>query len=149
MSTVPKVIEQLLAITCSLQYTLIKRTGSVPSNLSLLQQILSITEGFACNLPSCPLISFSLMIILPYTNVTWPGYTIYDFHGAPLIGTRYVLMDIAVQLMQDHCRYILKCCECGYLCAKFWSKSSLTSWSKGSCKILWIGSARWCDGCVG
>ena len=61
-----------------IEYTLVKRTGSVPSHLSLLQQILSKTEVFACNLPSCSPTSFSLMTILPYAVVTEPGYTVDD-----------------------------------------------------------------------
>ena len=45
-----------------LQSSPIKQTGSVASHLSVLQQILPALEGFACNLPSVSLTSFSRMM---------------------------------------------------------------------------------------
>ena len=45
-----------------LHSSLIKRTGSVASYLSLLQQILPKSEAFAFNPPSCSVTRFSLMM---------------------------------------------------------------------------------------
>ena len=53
-----------------------KQTGSVPSTISLLQQIFSKSEGCARKLPSCSLTSFSL---LPETIVAQTGYTVLYF----------------------------------------------------------------------
>ena len=47
----------------SIQYILVTRTGCVPSKYSLSQQFLPLTERFACKLPSCSPIVFSLTII--------------------------------------------------------------------------------------
>ena len=45
-----------------LQSSLVMRSGSVASYLSLLKQILCKAEAFACNLLSCSLTSVSLMM---------------------------------------------------------------------------------------
>ena len=49
----------------NVQYALLKRTGSVPSNFSLYsktQSFLARLEGSACNLSACSLTSFSLVL---------------------------------------------------------------------------------------
>ena len=50
------------ALPRDIQSSLVKRTGSVASYLSLLQQIPPKSEGSACNLSFCSLKSFSLIM---------------------------------------------------------------------------------------
>ena len=51
-----------------IQYTLLKRAGSVPSILYLLRQFLPYADPSAYNLPSCSQISFSIMMNPPLNN---------------------------------------------------------------------------------